>query len=152
MRGSGWKNAPLYLNPHYHFTSQIGIATISSHVYNPSADWATCKDLLVECGDLLQFLPEVRAGFDALEERNADKDNRPQDYPDELFQVLAYQRMSFYTPWRQVQGHAKLICHLLGSTYPLLDHLPAVPGGQARQQARPGGLRRRSAGPGQEAA
>ncbi len=67
----------------------------------------------VQFHGLLRFLPKIRAGFEALDARNADSGEHPQDYPEELFQVLAYQRTSFYTPYRQLEGVAKLLCSLL---------------------------------------
>ncbi len=97
----------------------IIMATTTKTFCPPSHDWVLYNDLLVERGDLLQFLPKISAGYLALTTQNLDKDGRPLEYPDELFQVLAYQRSSFYTPWRQLQGHASLLCHLLDVKVPL---------------------------------
>ena len=94
------------------------MTTTTTNLCPPSHDWGRYNDLLVERGDLLQFLPRISAGFQALPTQNIDKDGRPLEYPDELFQVLAYQRSSFYTPWRQLQGHANLLCHLLNVKVP----------------------------------
>ncbi len=53
-----------------------------------------------------------------MDARNADSGEYPQDYLEELFQVLAYQRTSFYTPYRQLEGVAKLLCSLLTKQAP----------------------------------